>query len=333
MRLKGFYLIFSFLASLIPGFSQDQSAEPTRNEIFDRMEARAQSLAQRMQEMSGKERQSPTRVNPAGLEPGSSPSSPPSPPTSSAVITGSGQNFSPTQDSSIRENQNPESSNEAFSVVDDSDDYLPIESAQELLGDYYISPSIGFVLSSETKAAFKLFSAEKVQDLDNEMGYGVGLRAGIRFDNFYTEVGLKYSSLDYKITGIHTTPGILPGTFIDFNYDGIGSVDILNFNAKLGYSYSFNEVLSFNGSVGLGLSNRRNELYIAAGPDGYPPIFNDRVSSSETVLSYDLAFSINYFVAESYLISLGYNYMNVGKISQFDALNLHYFELGMGLNF
>lgn len=328
MRLKGFYLIFSFLASLIPGFSQDQSAEPTRSEIFDRMEARAQSLAQRMQEMSGKERQSPTRVNPAGLEPGSSPSSPPSPPTRSAVITESGQNFSPTQNSSVRENQNPESSSEAFSVVDDSDDYLPIESAQELLGDYYISPSIGFVLSSETKAAFKLGSKGKVQDLDNEMGYFVGMKVGIRFDNFYTEAGMKYSTLDYKITGIDTPAG---STF-NINYDGMGSVDILNFNAKFGYSYSFNEVLSFNGSVGLGLSNRRNELHIAADAAGFS-VFNDRVSSSETVLSYDLAFSINYFVAESYLISLGYNYMNVAKISQFDALNLHYFELGMGLNF
>ena len=112
----------------------------------------------------------------------------------------------------------------------------------------------------------------------------------------------------------------------------MGSVDILNFNAKFGYSYSFNEVLSFNGSVGLGLSNRRNELHIAADAAGFS-VFNDRVSSNETVLSYDLAFSINYFVAESYLISLGYTYMNVAKISQFDALNLHYFELGLGLNF
>jgi len=167
--------------------------------------------------------------------------------------------------------------------------------------------------------------------LDNEMGYVVGMRAGARFDNFFTEFGIKYSSLDYKATGIESVPGFL-GSFVNLDYDATGSADILNFNAKLGYSFPINEVLSFNSSVGLGISNRRNDFDIVGGVGGLT-LFTDSTSSSETVLSYDLAFSIAYYHAESYQISLGYNYMNVAKISQFDALDLHYFELGLGLNF
>ena len=53
MRLKGLYILISYLAHFTICFSQDQSATLSRNEIFDRMEARAKSLAQRMDEMSG----------------------------------------------------------------------------------------------------------------------------------------------------------------------------------------------------------------------------------------------------------------------------------------
>jgi hypothetical protein len=322
MRLKGFSILLFFLASFIIGSAQDPSAKPTRSEIFDRMEARAQSLAKRMQEMSGKESQLPVEANPNVQTPVSSSSNLPLNSSNTEVVQEQKSGSFPAQNTDVSESRSPEPSGGSFYVVDDSDDYLPIESAQGLLGDYYISPSLGFVLSSESKVTYKLGSSMEVKDLDNEMGYGVGMKAGIRFENFFTEFGIRYSSLDCKIYGSVPSSGGL--------YTGDGTIDVLNFNARLGYTFPINELISFNGSVGLGLTNRKNVI------DNYldnSNFFISSVSSSETVLSYDLAFSISYFMAESYLISLGYNYMNVGKISQFDALNLHYFELGLGLNF
>ena len=322
MRPKGISILLFFLASLVIGSAQDPSAKPTRSEIFDRMEARAQSLAKRMQEMSGKENQLPVEVNPNVQTPVLSPSNLPQNSSKSEVVQEEKNGSFPVQYTEASENRSPDPSGGSFYVVDDSEDYLPIESAQELLGDYYISPSLGFVLSSESKVTYMLGSSMEVKDLDNEMGYGVGMKAGIRFENFFTEFGIRYSSLDCKIYGSVPSSGSL--------YTGDGTIDVLNFNARLGYTFPINELISLNGSVGLGLTNRKNVI------DNYldnSNFFISSVSSSETVLSYDLAFSISYLMAESYLISLGYNYMNVGKISQFDALNLHYFELGLGLNF
>ena len=318
MRHKGFLILFSFFTSLIISFSQDPSEKPTRSEIFDRMEARAKSLAKRMEEMSGKESQSPLQVSAPSQTQPSSNSKLPLTPSNSAGLPVQENWSSSVPNNLISEDRNPESSSEAFYVVDDSDDYLPIESAQELLGDYYISPAFGFVLSSESIVQIQNKNNNTVEtlDLDNEVGFTVGMEAGFRFDDFFAELGLKYSSLEYKThTSLNNKPIL-----------GDGSVSVLNFSARLGYSYSLSDLLSINGSLGLGLSNRKNFLQ-------QNPNIDYELASSETVLSYDLAFSINYFMAESYLISLGYNYMNVGKISQFDALNLHYFELGLGLNF
>ncbi|MDG1324377.1 MAG: outer membrane beta-barrel protein [Opitutales bacterium] len=331
MRLKGLYILISYLAHFTICFSQGQTAVLSRNEIFDRMEARAKSLAQRMDEMSGNS----NRVSsPAPRATDSNPSSfSPPPPSSELIIEGGGA--SPTVNPFHSESQIVESTDGFSNEVDDNMDYLQIESAQEILGDYYILPSFGFVLSSESTVHYNYQANYQalnvVKDLDNEMGYVVGMRAGVRFANFFTEFGIKYSSLDYKATGIESVAGFFGSSF-NLNYDAVGSADILNFNAKLGYSFPINEVLSFNSSVGLGLSNRRNDFDILAGVGGNI-LFTDSISSSETVLSYDLAFSIAYYHAESYQVSLGYNYMNVAKISQFDALDLHYFELGLGLNF
>ena len=332
MRLTGLYILISYLAHFTICFSQGQSATLSRNEIFDRMEARAKSLAQRMDEMSGNSNRVSPPTTPSTY---SNPSSfTPPPPPDEPTVEQDGT-FSPTVNPFHSESQIVESADDFSDEADDNEVYLQVENTQESLGDYYILPSFGFVLSSESKVHYdyqdNLVRLNVVKDLDNEMGYVVGMRAGARFDNFFTEFGIKYSSLDYKATGIESVPGFL-GSFVNLDYDATGSADILNFNAKLGYSFPINEVLSFNSSVGLGISNRRNDFDIVGGVGGLT-LFTDSTSSSETVLSYDLAFSIAYYHAESYQISLGYNYMNVAKISQFDALDLHYFELGLGLNF
>ena len=329
MRLTGLYILISYLAHFTICFSQGQSATLSRNEIFDRMEARAKSLAQRMDEMSGNSNRVSPPTTPSTY---SNPSSfTPPPPPDEPTVEQDGT-FSPTVNPFHSESQIVESADDFSDEADDNEVYLQVENTQESLGDYYILPSFGFVLSSESKVHYNYQdNFNVVKDLDNEMGYVVGMRAGARFDNFFTEFGIKYSSLDYKATGIESVPSFL-GSFVNFDYDATGSADILNFNAKLGYSFPINEVLSFNSSVGLGISNRRNDFDIVGGVGGLT-LFTDSTSSSETVLSYDLAFSIAYYHAESYQISLGYNYMNVAKISQFDALDLHYFELGLGLNF
>ena len=331
MRFKGIYFLISsiFLHSI--GYSQNDNQVNSRNAIFDRLEARAKSLASRMDEMAGNANTEQTGVN--------------SPIPSSSVPLFNQEQEARSEEPSIPNPSNGSptetsvSPNSAFTVVDNSEDFLPPPTVQELNGDYYILPSFGFVLSSESKVNINYQDIDNknsrfnvVKDLDNEMGYVVGMRAGIRFSNIFTEFGIKYSSFDYKATGIVSN---LLGNTINLNYDGVGSAGILNFNAKLGYSFPLNDVLSFNSSFGFGVSNRRNDIDIGGAyynkTASLP--FSYSISSSETVLSYDLAFSIAYYHSESYLISLGYNYMNVAKISQFDALDLHYFELGLGLNF
>ena len=290
MRPKGIFILLFFLAPLIIAPAQDPSAKPTRSEIFDRMEARAQALTKRMQEMSGKESQLPLEVNPNVQTPVLSPSNPTINSSNSEVVQEQKNGSFPVQNSEVSENRSPDPSGDSFYVVDDSEDYLPIESAQDLLGDYYISPTLGFVLSSESKVSYKLGPSMEVKDLDNEMGYGVGMKAGMRFDNFFTEFGIRYSSLDCKIYGSVPSSGSL--------YTGDGTIDVLNFNARLGYAFPINELISVNGSVGLGLTNRKNVIDLYLDNSNF---FISSVSSSETVLSYDLASSISYFMAEKLL--------------------------------
>ena len=223
--------------------------------------------------------------------------------------------------------------------LSDSEEYVALSSTQELLGDYYILPTGGFVLSSESSVSYSysdpLYQVPINKNLDNEMGYSLGLKGGIRFDDFFAELGMRYTSLDYKVEGQFPIYVQVVNDAYPFSYTGLGSADILNFNAKFGYSYLVNELLSLNTSLGLGITNRKNDLNI----NGLLKLratelpFSDSISSSEIILSYDLAFSAIYYVAENFLLALGYNYMNMGSISQFDALHLHHFELGMGVNF
>ena len=317
MRFKGIYLLFCLSFFLSFGFAQNDSTELSRSEIFDRLEARAKSLATRMQEMTEQDNlpsvapsNFPTSYSPSDFPPASQPS----------------QNIVPEPEpvkSTRIDVQSPEipiSDNSTFTTLDeDNEEYIPISSSQELNGDYYIMPSLGFVLTSESKVNYNFGQQNEVKDLDNEIGSGVGIKAGIRLDNFFTEFGIKYTSSDFKIYGALPNNGP--------TYTGIGIVDILNFNARLGYTFQVNEQLSFSGSAGLGLANRKNSFDIDLG------IVTFNIGRSETVLSYDLGFSLCYLLSETHLLSLGYNYANIAKISQFDALDLRYFELGWGINF
>ena len=318
MRFKGFYLFFCFLFFISFGFAQNDGTEVSRDEIFDRLEARAKSLANRMQEMAEQDTSQPV-----------SPSNYPKTYTSPVLVPAplSSQVAVPTPDPSESTrvgDQRPEEplpdASTFTTIEEDNAEYIPTASAQETNGDYYIMPSLGFVLSSESKVTYDLGGIQN-KDLDNEIGTGIGIKAGIRFDNFFTEFGLKYSSFDFKIYGIDP---------VGSTYTGNGVVDILNFNARLGYTFQINDQLSLNGSAGLGLANRKNTFDITSDKGN---IFISTMASSETVFSYDIGFSLCYLINESHLFSLGYNYANVAKISQFDALNLHYFELGWGINF
>ena len=319
MKFKGIYLLFCLLFFYSSVFAQNDGSEVSRSQIFDRLEARAKSLATRMQEMV--EQDSSPPVSPSNLPKDHSPSVfvPPSQ-TSPSLVPESDPVKSTRID--LKSPESPIPDDRTFTIVDEeNEEYIPIASSQELNGDYYIMPSLGFVLTSESKVNYKFVGQQnEVKDLDNEIGSGVGIKAGIRLDNFFTEFGIKYTSSDFKIYGALPNNGPI--------YTGVGIVDILNFNARLGYTFQVNEQLSLSGSAGLGLANRKNSFDIDLGIGT-----NFNIGSSETVLSYDVGFSLCYLINENHLLSLGYNYANVAKISQFDALNLHYFELGWGINF
>jgi hypothetical protein len=315
MRFKGFYLFFCFFSF---GFAQNDVSEVSRNEIFDRLEARAKSLANRMQEMA-EQQDTSEPASPSNFPKAyTSPVFVPAPQASQTAVPIS----DPSESTRVEEQrpQEPLPDASTFTTIEqDNAEYIPTASSQELNGDYYIMPSLGFVLSSESRVSYKFGLNNEVKDLDNEIGTGVGLKAGIRFENFFTEFGIKYTSSDFKIHGALNSGRT--------TYTGDGIADILNFNARLGYTFQINEQLGLSGSAGLGLANRKNSIDISVGP------ISGNIGSSETVLSYDVGFSLCYLINESHLLSLGYNYANVAKISQFDALNLHYFELGWGINF
>lgn len=308
MRFKGFYFLISsiFLHSI--GYSQNDNQVNSRNAIFDRLEARAKSLASRMDEMAGNANTEQTGVN--------------SPIPSSSVPLFNQEQEARSEEPSIPNPSNGSptetsiSPNSAFTVVDNSEDFLPPPTVQELKGDYYILPTLGFALSSESTVKLKRDGSIEEKYLDNKMGYSIGVRAGMRFNDFYSDVGIKYSSIEFN------THGALRGT----PYIGEGSLDILNFNARLGYTFQLMDSLALNGSVGLGFANRKNILQ-----DNIkrPSTF----TSNENVLSYDLAFSLSYDLADNFMVILGYNYVNVAEISQFSELNMHIFELGAVANF
>lgn len=366
MKFNGILIFSSFLIFFSLARAQPAELEISRAEIFDRLEKRAQALAKQMEIMSQEDSKIPLgpipRFDQEILPP--PPSSEPLPPRhsshTSSVRTLADSLAAEKPDVKVVSEIEPPAPVSEIEPEDpylsDSEEYVALSSTQELLGDYYILPTGGFVLSSESSVTYSKRLTVKVdpfsvtKNLDNEIGYSLGVKAGIRFDDFFAELGMRFSSLDYKIEGQHTifmkNPLFLRNPInekefnnYDVSYKGLGSVDILNFNAKIGYTYLVNEILSLNASLGLGLSNRNNDLRLSFSNEllqenlGSDFQSSDSISSSEIILSYDLAFSAIYYVAENFLLALGYNYMNMGSISQFDALHLHHFELGMGVNF
>ena len=204
-----------------------QPAEPkiSRDEIFDRLEKRAQALAKQMEIMSQEDSNIPLgpipRFDQEILPP--PPSSEPPPPRPSSYtppprtladslaaenpavkVISEIEPPAPVSEIEPTISEPPASEIEPEDpYLNDSDEYVPLSSTQELLGDYYILPTVGFVLSSESSVSYAnsdpLFPLSINKNLDNEMGYSLGLKGGIRFDDFFAELGIRYASLDYKI--------------------------------------------------------------------------------------------------------------------------------------
>jgi len=315
MRFKGFYLFtFAFFIHSIC-FSQIDNLDSSRSAIFDRLEARAKSLASRMDEIMVSSDSTDQTIFNEGT--------PPQPPSVSLAreekVSIEEPSISSTSDSLAEPFVPP---HESFKADDNSEDFLPPPTVQELKGDYYIVPTLGLALSSRSTVSYVLNSIPESKDLDNELGFSLGVRGGMRFGNFYSDIGIKYTSLDFNIYG--ATIGN------SFPYIGDGILDLLKFDARLGYTFQINDSLAFNSSVGFGLANRKNTIDIHTTQSNF---YIGSITSNESVLSYDLTFSLSYDLANNFMATLGYNYVNVAKISQFSALNMHIFELGVGANF
>jgi len=216
---------------------------------------------------------------------------------------------------------------------DDSEDTHPIvlssqvnrvvATTQQRKGDYYLMPSIGFALATNTT-----FSENQLDDeLEGKWGNSIGILAGRRWDNWMAYARVAYQYLEYenpKFQGL-TQPTRVEGTEESFSLMVGG-----------GYTIPLFGGLSTYGGLGGGLAWRRNsadvEIYFA-GLSSWLPDPNQSQSDSELVFTYDFSLGLEYLLKNNFSVLLGYRLLGLSSNHSFEGSFQHLIELGVGANF
>ena len=298
-----FFLLVGISANTLLG----QKGTMDRDEYFRRMEVRALELSKRMAELAGTE---PVQIIQPSTEPvyqldaqKAEVAPPPVPSVQQSYDALPGPEITkPAKTESVK--------------YEDKIDAPPLilqQTTEELKGSYFLRPI--FVIQAPFDSEVK-----GLDTLDGEMGSGVGVVVGRRIENWSMSARFGYthqefSNPDFKGLGL----GI----------ETSGDVESLSMTANLGLTVPMTKKLHFEAGLGLGYSSVSHSLHI-------PGISLD--VSKDSGFTYELSLLLDYSFSDRLSAFLGYRLAGIPEDSdnsntQFDSVNAHLFELGLGLNF
>ena len=208
---------------------------------------------------------------------------------------------------------------------------------QQIRGDYYFMPMIGFALTSYTTYSFDDTTSGANQsfrdDLDGEWGNSIALTGGRRWENLLTYIRVSYQHQRYKNDAFSSgiSPVVVKASGMEESYAiSIGG----------GYSVPLSEKFSTNGTLGIGTALRRNSFdsdLFTIGKLGSVTIPNNIGSytdfQSSMVFTYDLALGLEYLLSENFTAYAGYRLLGLTENKSFEGSFQHLLELGAGANF
>ena len=173
----------------------------------------------------------------------------------------------------------------------------------------YLVPSIALVHSS----GFDWTSvAGKTYEIDEENGFGAGLRIGRTWEPFFADFQLSYTRSDLESNAFGSIPMSFSGDseFFGFHFTGGGKVDLAD-RVKLPF--------------GIGVGGGRQEISMALGGSPY--------SEHDFVLTYHLFAGLEYQPADHLLFGFRYRLVNLGELPSYSSRNLQLFEFSCGYRY
>ena len=155
-------------------------------------------------------------------------------------------------------------------------------------------------------------SVGKPYEIDEELGYAVGLRFGRLWDPFFADFQLTYARSDLESNAFSAIPMSFSGDseFFGFHFTGGGKVDLAD-RVKLPF--------------GIGVGGGRQEISMALGGAPY--------SEDDFVLTYHLFAGLEYQATDHLLFGFRYRLVNLGELPSFSSRNLQLFELSCGYQY
>jgi len=316
-----FFLVVVFLI-LGVNWSALVAQDVDRDEFFKRMEARAMSLSKKMADMSGTEpiqlikprEKREQMILPERQAPQEYYNALPGPPPQSIEPVADGSEAVPP--SVVYEDPKGDSFSEIKPTI------------EELKGRYFFRPSMALQAPTEYDARIPLMGnlVHYSDQLDANLGYALGLRAGQRLGNLEVSLGFGYHHQEYSNPDFGAT---------SFFIGSEGECELLSLALGLGYSVPVTEAWSLGFGLDLGTAWRRDSLEMDLSSLFRLPSGNIVSHSSETdsEFIYNLRVFLDYDFSEVLSMYLGYRLMGVPDNGSFDQVTLHLFEAGIGANF
>ena len=303
------YFIFALLCSIFSSSIHAQETQVDRDEYFRRLEQRALSLSKKFAEISGTE---PVQLIPSQTQEASDGYVPPSPQQSYDALPG------PSQEAPFEVSVDDTANNSVF-----LDDEIVVEkkpTMEDLRGEYFISPF--FALQSQDDRQVTIGSSG--DSLNSDLGYSLGLHAGIRSGDFILGLRLGYFYNEFANPDFENAD---PSAVTSVS----GTSELLSLVATAGYSLPLNEKLSLSVGVAGGFGSQSDYLTTSTTIFGFAD--HATFSHKESSFTYELSAGIDYAFSENLSILVGYRLVGAGENGTFEDMLSHLFELGVGANF
>jgi len=155
-------------------------------------------------------------------------------------------------------------------------------------------------------------SVGKAYEINEELGYAAGLRAGWMGENFFTDCQFTYARSDLESNAFSSIPMSFSGEteFFGFHFTGGGKVDLAD-RVKLPF--------------GIGAGGGRQEISMDLGGVHF--------SEHDFVLTYHLFAGLEYQATDHLQLGFRYRLVNLGELPSFSSRNLQLFELSCGYQY
>jgi len=198
-------------------------------------------------------------------------------------------------------------------------------------GQYFIQPFVGLSFMSSDASFSRIAGFDKKgnpeyanYDLETEVGHTIGVGLGRRWKNFEGELHFSYASVGYESADLTNTGA----SFSALDLASSGEVELFQIGARVGYGLPVGDSGWVRAAGGFGYGKRRDFLSIQ-----HTVSTNESFSSSDSVFTYDLLFSLGYEIEWGLDAFLAYRLLGSSGNGDFDKVAMHLFELGLGANF